>query len=80
MDAKKDLNQEIRSPAEFVENLSFDNQLSPGVFRDSTVLLSRDNQTVILVGEDADRYTEVKSSIYDTRSAGCPVLAFFASG
>jgi len=43
MDAKKDLNQEIRSPAEFVENLSFDNQLSPGVFRDSTVLLIRDN-------------------------------------
>jgi len=69
MRTKKDLNEEIRTLAEFVENLSFDNQLSPGVFRDSTVLLSRGNETIILVGEDADRYTETKSSIYDALSA-----------
>ncbi|HTC74454.1 MAG TPA: hypothetical protein VK684_02680 [Edaphobacter sp.] len=65
MEPKKDLNREIRSLTDFVEALSFEKQLSPGVFRDSTVLLSRGDRTIILVGDDADRYTEIKSSIYD---------------
>src|ERR1035441_10869452 len=62
MESKKDLNQEIRSLTDFVEALSFEKQLSPGMLRDSTVLLSRGDRTIILVGEDADRYTEIKSS------------------
>src|ERR1039458_5603817 len=74
MESKKDLNQEIRSLTDFVEALSFEKQLSPGMLRDSTVLLSRGDRTIILLGEDADRYTEIKSSMYDALSArGRPV-------
>jgi hypothetical protein len=65
VDAGKDLNEEIRSLTKFVENLSFEDQFTPGVFRDSTVLLSRGDRTVILVGDDADIYTDIASSIYE---------------
>jgi hypothetical protein len=73
MDASKDLNEEIRSLTKFVENLSFDDQFTPGIFRDSTVLLSRGDRTIILVGDDADRYADIASSIYEALSGRRPV-------
>lgn len=63
MGAKKDLNEEIRLLAKFIENLSFDDQITPGILQDSTVLLSRGDRTIILVGDNADEYTDIKSSI-----------------
>ena len=63
-----DLNEAIRSLAQFILHLSFDDQLGSGVFKDSTVLISRGDHTIILAGDDADRYGEILSSIYQAIS------------
>lgn len=68
-----DLNEGLRSLAAFVKNLSFDEQATKGVFRESTVLISRGDSTVILVGDDAETYTDIVSSIYQAVSERRPV-------
>jgi hypothetical protein len=59
-----DLNKETQSLAKFVETLGFDDKLTPGFLRESMVLINRGDRTIILVGDDADRYTEIKAAIY----------------
>jgi hypothetical protein len=59
-----DLNEELRSLAEFVKNLNVTDEVAGGAFQNSTVLISRGDNTIILVGDDADKYTETVSSIY----------------
>jgi hypothetical protein len=59
-----DLNEEIRRLTKFIRHLDLDDELDKGAFKDSTVLISRGDHTIILVGENADKYTAIVSSIY----------------
>jgi hypothetical protein len=68
-----ELNEELRSLAEFAKNLSVDSQISESVFRDFSVLISRGDRTVILAGEEGEKYTEIVSSIYQAVSTRRPV-------
>jgi hypothetical protein len=75
-----DLNGTLRSFAEFIQNLDCSGQFDEGFFKDSTVLMTCGDRTVILVGEDADKYTEMVSSIYMAVSERRPVSKRAVSG
>jgi len=78
-----DLNDEIQALCDFIQNLNFEDQRGPGG-GDSMVLISRGDRTVILVGDDADTFTQLRSSIYkaltERRSDGAPVSRRAISG
>ena len=68
-----ELNEELRSLAEFVKNLRIDSQITESVFRDFSVLINRGDKTIILAGEDGEKYSEIISSIYQAVSTRRPV-------
>jgi hypothetical protein len=69
------LNDEIHSLSDFIQNLNFGDRHGRAT-EDSLVLISRGDRTVILVGDDAERYTQMRSSIYEAlnerRSTSAP--------
>ncbi len=67
------VNDAIRSFIEFIRNVTPSDHSDKGLFKDSTTLIVHENQTVILVGDDADKYREVKASVYEAISARRPV-------
>src|SRR5581483_10386191 len=67
------LNDAIESLANFIETLELDNKPIEGLFRDRTVLINRGDHTVILTGDDADRYSGIAQAIYTAVSARRPM-------
>src|SRR5438270_9383948 len=68
-----DVNEAIEWLATFIKTVEFGSETVEGLFRDSTVLISRGDQTIIFIGDDADRYTSVADSIYSAISERRPV-------
>lgn len=60
-----DLNDSLKRLSDFVLNVKFDGEVGHGIFVDPTVLISRGDHTIILVGKDADGYNDVVTSIFE---------------
>jgi hypothetical protein len=64
-----DVNDELKSFAEYLRKIDLSGQLATGLFQDSTVLLNHGEETVILRGDSADRYNELVSSLHEAISS-----------
>lgn len=51
-----DLNEGLSAFSNFIETLRFEDQLKKDSLQDSLVLIQRGDRTVILVGDDAQKY------------------------
>lgn len=58
-----DLNDAIRALTDFIVALRFDEQLTKRSLEDSVVLIQRGDRTIVLVGNDAERYRELVAAI-----------------
>jgi Apea-like HEPN len=58
------LNEQLRLLAEYARNLKFGEQHFSQDTQESLVLISRQNFTIVLVGDDAERYNGLKAAIY----------------
>jgi len=63
-----DLNDALKFLADFVRHLDLGHERTFDVLKDSTVLINRGEYTIILVGNDADKYTDLVTSIYEAIS------------
>lgn len=68
-----DLNEGLSAFSHFIETLRFEDQLKNDSFEDSLVLIQRGDRTVILVGDDAEKYREITSAICSAASERRPV-------
>jgi Apea-like HEPN len=75
-----DLNQGLSAFSNFIETLRFDDQLKKDSFEDSLVLIQRGDRTIILVGDDAEKYREITSAICSAASERRPVSKRAVSG
>lgn len=74
MGENDNLNEAIRSLKDFIESFRFSDEFTLSMLSgDSTVLLSRGDRTIILTGQDADKYIQIKSAIFDTVKKRRPV-------
>jgi len=75
-----DLNKGLSAFSNFIETLRFEDQLKKDSLQDSLFLIQRGDRTVILVGDDAQKYREITSAICSAASERRPVSKRAVSG